>query len=179
MSAVTAYVGIDSNIGTADRERQRLAPVIDIAEARDRRVRAESRSAHLSQSDRMELEKAIRRHPASQTLRSPHKSPQSEPQTASVRYVTRVPTYAKVLGWTAGLMLAVGGGVGLGSALNPGTYQGDTWTHTVASGDSLWGVAASLNSGRGLEDVVEDIRVLNGLVDATLIPGQELLVPVD
>ncbi len=187
MSAVTAYAGTDSGVVDTSRQGRRLAPVIDITEARDRRERganAGSRSASLSQSERRELEAAIRRHPASRVSRastSPKNKNESQVrfETAPIQYVTRVPAYAKVLGWTAAVALAVGGGISLGLALGPGAYQGETWTHTVASGESLWGVAASLDSSRGLEDVVEDIRALNGLSDATLIPGQELLVPLD
>ncbi len=96
-----------------------------------------------------------------------------------VRYVTAVPLYAKAMAWAAAFVLVVAGAVGLGSAFNSGTYQGETWTHTVASGESLWGLAASLGSQRPLEDVVEDIRALNGLTDATLLAGQKVVLPAN
>ncbi|MFZ1383266.1 MAG: hypothetical protein WAS54_10880, partial [Scrofimicrobium sp.] len=73
MSAVTAYAGTDSGVVDTSRQGRRLAPVIDITEARDRRERganAGSRSASLSQSERRELEAAIRRHPASRVSRA-------------------------------------------------------------------------------------------------------------
>lgn len=181
MSAVTAYAGTDFRARTAQKQVDGLAPVIDIAKVR--RQRTDSLSGiddadALSSADRIALEHAMLRHPASRGLRSVKSVSTPALTSAPVRYVTRVPVYAKAIGWTAAVALAVSGGIGLGTLLNPGTYQGQTWTHTVASGESLWGVAASLGSSRALEDVVEDIRVLNGLTDATLIPGQELAIPV-
>ena len=51
--------------------------------------------------------------------------------------------------------------------------------HTVAPGETLWGFARSIASpGDDLRDVVEEIRVLNGLDTVSLQVGQSILLPV-
>lgn len=64
-----------------------------------------------------------------------------------------------------------------GLSLRPASYQGTTWQHSVAQGESVWGIAAALGSERALEDVVSDIYSLNSLEGETLQPGQELILP--
>ncbi|HEY0118215.1 MAG TPA: LysM peptidoglycan-binding domain-containing protein [Cellulomonas sp.] len=50
--------------------------------------------------------------------------------------------------------------------------------YVVAPGDTLWAVAAGLaRPGEDLRDVVRDIEVLNGMSSATLIAGQQILLP--
>lgn len=193
MSAVTALpvLGSPSQRVGADS----YARVIDINEERRRRI--------------SQLDQAVRRHPASvaRTLRpAAHAgsaavaqattgkptAPVAVPTVRALRaptaqnrvdgpvtYAWVVPAYAKVVGWVAALALVVSGAAGLGHALRPAPYSGQTWTHTVAAGESLWGLAASIDSKRPLEDVVEDIRALNGLTEGALLTGQELTLPVD
>jgi nucleoid-associated protein YgaU len=51
-------------------------------------------------------------------------------------------------------------------------------THVVAAGDSLWNLAASVApEGADLRRVVDHILELNGLDDATIYPGQRILLP--
>ena len=81
--------------------------------------------------------------------------------------------------WVLATVVTISGALGLGLMLRPSEYQGQTWQHTVTAGESVWGLAASVGSQRSIEQVVEDIRVLNQMEDATLYAGQTLLLPID
>lgn len=204
MSTVAAYSGSEAKVRSIriapQTKRDSLAPVIDLNQARLRRSKQDVSSAaagrqrsdagdalRLSPIERIELERSISRHPAgvargssqsrlqTQSMATPVVQPVPRPR--QVEYVTRIPIYAKVAGWVAAFVLVVSAALGLASVFGTGAYQGQTWTHTVATGESIWGLAASVGSSRGLEDVVEDIRSLNGLKDATLIPGQQVILP--
>lgn len=48
---------------------------------------------------------------------------------------------------------------------------------TVEPGDTLWNIARSFGSGRDTREVVWEIRKVNDLQQATVYPGQTLLVP--
>lgn len=95
------------------------------------------------------------------------------PRPGVVHMVRRV-----VLGVVA---VAVAGGLGAGAGLlaQPDPYAGPTHVHSVAAGESLWGLADQVNSQRPLEQVVLDIQTLNGLEgsDAVLTPGTDLVLP--
>lgn len=52
-----------------------------------------------------------------------------------------------------------------------------TVTVTVQSGESLWGIAASVAPQRDARDVVADIVQLNNLSSGAVFPGQQLFVP--
>lgn len=52
-----------------------------------------------------------------------------------------------------------------------------TATHTVAAGDSLWGIAARYSDGTDVRQVVAAIKRANHLETATVHPGQELVIP--
>jgi len=47
----------------------------------------------------------------------------------------------------------------------------------VERGDTLWDIAESLKLPRDTRLVVEEIKILNGLKDYTIYPGQALKVP--
>jgi LysM repeat protein len=49
---------------------------------------------------------------------------------------------------------------------------------TVQSGESLWGIAAEVAPERDPRDVIADIVQLNNLDAGTVLPGQQLFVPV-
>lgn len=69
--------------------------------------------------------------------------------------------------------------LGVGLMLRPAPFSGQTLVHSVSSGESVWGLASSLGLSRPLESVVEDIYALNALSDATLQPGQQIILPAE
>ncbi|MGR2753845.1 LysM peptidoglycan-binding domain-containing protein [Agromyces arachidis] len=50
-------------------------------------------------------------------------------------------------------------------------------TVVVGAGDSLWGIAESIAPTADPRDVIHEIMQLNGLRDAVVQPGQELVLP--
>lgn len=78
-------------------------------------------------------------------------------------------------------IVAAAGAIGVGAGLlsQDPPYGGETWEHSVAAGESVWGLAESIDSQRPLEDVVEDVYELNDLTSSTLYPGQTLVLPVE
>ena len=48
---------------------------------------------------------------------------------------------------------------------------------TVQPGDTLWGIASSVDPGADPRGVIAEIRELNGLAQSGLVPGQVLQVP--
>ena len=83
------------------------------------------------------------------------------------------------MAWSVAVVVAFSVALGLGLALRPAPYGGETYVHSVTAGESVWGLAESLGSSRALEDVVADIVSLNALEANVLHPGQELLLPVE
>lgn len=71
----------------------------------------------------------------------------------------------------------------LGSLTNQAEASGEqapgvtAETVTVQNGESLWNVAASLDSGTDIQVLIDQIAELNGLESSTLQPGQTLYVP--
>lgn len=50
--------------------------------------------------------------------------------------------------------------------------------HTVAAGETLWGIASGIvEPGQDVRDVVDSLVELNGLVGSGLQAGQQILVP--
>ena len=169
-----------------------LAPVIDLDAERRRRI-ASGRIG----PGRDALEDAVRRHPAgsyaanasSQIFAAPVSPVITRPaqRVDSVKSTARSAASAhstkrllrKAAVWTLATVLTFSGALGLGLALRPAPYQGETWQHTVTAGDSVWGLAAGLESGRPLAQVVEDIKTLNQLDGAAIYEGQVLQLPLD
>ena len=85
----------------------------------------------------------------------------------------------RIVAWSVAVVVAFSVALGLGLALRPAPYGGETYVHSVTAGESVWGLAESLGSSRALEDVVADIVSLNALEANVLHPGQELLLPVE
>ncbi len=53
-------------------------------------------------------------------------------------------------------------------------------THTVAAGETLWAIASGVAApGEDVRDVVADLMELNGLTDAGLRAGQQVLLPAE
>lgn len=77
----------------------------------------------------------------------------------------------------AGVLALTAGAWGAGLALQPAAYEGPTRTVSVAAGESVWSLAATVRTDRPLEDVVTDIERLNQ-IDGTLQPGQKVQLPV-
>jgi nucleoid-associated protein YgaU len=83
------------------------------------------------------------------------------------------------------VVVALAAGVALGSWLGPliGSGGGSDLrlagvsSMVVESGDTLWSIASSVAGDGDVRVVVEQIRQLNGLADADLIPGQVLRLP--
>ena len=48
--------------------------------------------------------------------------------------------------------------------------------HVISKGETLWSLANRYGSGDPRE-FIYDVRALNGLVGATVFPGQELVLP--
>ncbi len=122
------------------------------------------------------LEATIARHPASasRSTKAVHRIEVNQRRSPmAVAGMLRVSLWLLV----TGLVFAVA--LGLGLALRPAPFSGETWTHSVVSGESVWGLAQSIGSKRPLEAVVADIMTLNALGDAVLQPGQQILLPTE
>lgn len=92
--------------------------------------------------------------------------------TARGRFVVRTLVCA------ASVVLALLLGALIGLLLRPDAGA-DTRSVTVDTGESLWSLAvAAAVPGQDVRDVVSEIVALNALETDTLVPGQELLVPV-
>jgi nucleoid-associated protein YgaU len=82
------------------------------------------------------------------------------------------------------VVLALAAGVALGSWLGPllsgsGSdlrLAGES-TVVVQPGDTLWSIAVPVSRGADVRAVVDEIRQLNGLRGADLVPGQVLQLP--
>ena len=85
----------------------------------------------------------------------------------------------RIVAWSVAVVVAFSVALGLGLALRPAPYGGETYVHSVTAGESVWGLAESLGSSRALEDVVADIVSMNALEANVLHPGQELFLPVE
>ena len=78
-------------------------------------------------------------------------------------------------------LLLVGGGGLLGSrAAADGPISAPVVErHVVASGETLWSIAASVaRPGQDVRDVVVELKQLNDMNDAGLAAGEEIVVPV-
>jgi hypothetical protein len=80
---------------------------------------------------------------------------------------------------TAALAFAVNGGMATATQTgSSAVFEAVTFDHvTVASGQSLWELAAVLAPSADPRDVVSDIVHLNQLTGADVQPGQQLAIP--
>ncbi len=139
--------------------------VIDL-ETERRRRRAPRTTSHDYQR-----QAALQRHPSvrARAFQTPQR------QRGALEWQAQ--TVRKALQYLAALITVIALGAGLGATLRDAPYDGETWVHSVSQGESLWSLAMAVNTGRPVEQVIEDIRQLNGLSDNTLLVGQELVLP--
>lgn len=83
----------------------------------------------------------------------------------------------KIAAYLLAFALIVGVGGWFGSQFQSTAYSGDTWSHSVQTGETLSGLAGAVATDRSLEAVMEDIRVMNNLQSDLLVPGQIVTLP--
>lgn len=93
----------------------------------------------------------------------------------------RLTRRARRLGVVLGLAVGVVVGSWVGSMVSGGgdglRLAGES-SVVVEQGDTLWSIAATLaGSGDDVRAVIAEIRELNGLSNASLVPGQTLVLP--
>lgn len=166
MSAINV-VPAGSVRGLGGRPRLRPVPEPEVAEVREI---SSAPSARRRRDAQVREDPAMRRRPVlrGQVVRAPAEVP--SPAVLVRRVVLGV------------LAVLVAGGIGAGAGLlaQPDPYAGPTRVHDVTAGESVWELAGEVGSQRPLEQVVFDIKSLNGLDDSsmTLTPGTELVLPV-
>ncbi|MSS83602.1 LysM peptidoglycan-binding domain-containing protein [Actinomycetaceae bacterium WB03_NA08] len=116
----------------------------------------------------IEMERARLRHPSVRARR----------QTDAM-HGTAKKILVQCIAYCFALFLVVALGAGVGMVLQPGTYSGQAVQHSVDTGDTLWGLAASIGAERPILDVIEDIKALNGLEGDGLVAGQQIILPVE
>ena len=79
-----------------------------------------------------------------------------------------------------GVAIALGGTlVGTRAAADGPTSAPEVQRYVVAPGDTLWRIASGVaRPGEDLRDVVQQIQLLNDMPSASLVAGQQLLLPV-
>jgi Tfp pilus assembly protein FimV len=80
------------------------------------------------------------------------------------------------VGAALALVAAVGGAV-LGGDDTPALELAGRSSVVVHSGDTLWSIAVSIAPDTDPREVVDALQEVNGLTDASLVPGQTLLLP--
>jgi nucleoid-associated protein YgaU len=83
------------------------------------------------------------------------------------------------------LVLALAAGVALGSWLAPllgvgsggGLHLAGVSSVVVRPGDTLWSIASPVAADGDVRAAVDEIRQMNGLTSADLVPGQTLQLP--
>ncbi|MBD8060835.1 LysM peptidoglycan-binding domain-containing protein [Oceanitalea stevensii] len=114
--------------------------------------------------------------PAPQRAEPARPAPAARP---AVRLTARGRLVRSVLVLTVALTAAVTGGGWLGSlTADAQGYQGAVERVSVATGDTLWAIAAATAAeGQDVREVVDEILELNGLASGDLVVGQQLVVP--
>jgi hypothetical protein len=82
-----------------------------------------------------------------------------------------------VVGFVMLLLIVAGFTLGRGSSQAMGHHRSVQHTVTVEAGESLWSVAARIAPHDDPRLVVAAITSLNHLASATVVPGQQLIVP--
>ncbi|TKJ31080.1 hypothetical protein A6V29_18595 [Blastococcus sp. CCUG 61487] len=103
--------------------------------------------------------------------------PSAAPPVAPALRLTR---RARRLGVVLGLAVGAALGSWVASAVaddEGGLRLAGESSVLVRQGDSLWAIAASIAGEQDVRLVVDEIRELNDLTDASLVPGQVLLLP--
>ena len=73
------------------------------------------------------------------------------------------------------LSISLNGGGATATSTNAGTAA--VTTVTVEPGQSLWSLAATIAPDSSTADVVADLMAINALESASVVPGQQLIVP--
>ena len=134
---------------------------------------------------------ARRRRPSGNQVRRPVPAGTTTPRRPAVpgRAVearpapgVRLTRRARRLGVVFGLTVGVALGSWVGSAVAGGDEGGlrlaGESSVVVHPGDTLWSIAAAVaGKGDDVRSVIADIRELNDLPDAVVVPGQVLLLP--
>lgn len=135
-----------------------------------------------------QLQAARLRHPAyrARPAVAPRPNPVAVPKAHPVKVTPTgrsaaafAPAAGRVGRYVLTLFTVVAVSFAVGWQLQAPSYAGATWDHSVAVGESVWGLADRVGSDRPLGEVVEDIRALNGLGSDLLVPGQVLTLPVE
>lgn len=145
-------------------------------------------SAHAGPSS---VDAAGRRRPSGSQVRRPVPAGTTTPRRPAVpgRAVdarpapgVRLTRRARRLGLVLGLTVGVALGSWVGSAVAGGEESGlrlaGESSVVVHPGDTLWSIAATVaGEGDDVRAVIADIRELNDLSDAVVVPGQVLVLP--
>ncbi len=87
--------------------------------------------------------------------------------------LTVLATVPIVVGVLVGTLSSGGAIAGIDDGRATTTFE----TVVVGAGDSLWGIAESIAPNADPREVIYEIMRLNGLRDAVVQPGQELVLP--
>lgn len=134
---------------------------------------------------------AHRRHPAAAQVRRPVPAGSTTPRRPAphraagdprVAPALRLTRRARRLGVVLGLAIGVALGSWVGSVVGGGEDGGlrlaGESSVVVQPGDTLWSIAGAVtDEGDDIRAVIAEIRALNELPDATLVPGQLLVLP--
>ncbi len=134
--------------------------------------------------------RTVRPRPASAPVRRPAPAGHPEGPRATPRRVPGAPAVAPGLRLTRrarrlGVVLGLAVGVVVGSWVGSAVSGGDSGLRlageagvVVEQGDTLWSIAAAVaGEGDDVRAVIAEIRERNGLRDASLVPGQVLVLP--
>lgn len=124
-----------------------------------------------------------RREPAQPRRAAPAGPPRRTPPVRTDEWAPalRLTRRARRLGAVLGLAVGVALGSWVGSAVageGVGLRLAGESSVVVQQGDTLWSIAAAVaGDGEDVRAVIAEIRELNGLADASLVPGQLLVLP--
>jgi hypothetical protein len=79
----------------------------------------------------------------------------------------------------AGVLVGVLSSGGAVAGIDDGRAAAVFETVEIGAGDTLWGIAEAIDPAADPRDVILEIMRLNGLSDAVVQPGQQLVLPAD